>query len=421
MSDIDRRLASLSPEKRALLEQRLQTRKSEAPPAAASAEPIAIIGMACRFPGGADSPEALWSLLVNGVDAVTEVPPHRWDAAGVYDADPARPGHTNSRHGGFLDGIDRFDPSFFGISPREASRMDPQQRLFLEVAWEALDDAGQDVERLAGSDTGVFAGLHSHASDYYWFDVPHPDRMDAFTGPGTSHNIVTGRLSYLFDFQGPSLIVDTACSSSLVAIHLASQSLRNRETSMALAGGVNLVLSPHFTIALSRLQMLSPTGRCRAFDSKADGFVRSEGCGVIVLKRLADARAAGDRILAVIRGSAVNQDGRTERHHGAEQPVAAESDCAGPCERRRRRPPTSAMSRPTAPARRSVIRLRSRRCRPRSGSRVRPACRAFSGRPRRTWVTPKGPPASPVSSRRCCHCSTAPFRRSRCSSGSTRT
>ena len=317
MSDLEQRLAGLSPEKRALLERRLRSRGEEASagapdrPSAGAGDPIVIIGMGCRFPGGADSPEAFWSLLADGVDAVSEVPRHRWDVDRIYDADPARAGHTNSRHGGFLDGVDRFDPSFFGISPREASRMDPQQRLFLEVAWEALDDAGQDVDRLAGSDTGVFVGLHSHASDYFWFDVSHPERMDAFTGPGTSHNIVTGRLSYLFDFQGPSLIVDTACSSSLVAIHLASRSLRHGECSMALAGGVNLVLSPQFTIALSRLQMLSPDGRCRAFDARANGFVRSEGCGVIVLKRLSDARAAGDTVLAIIRGSAVNQDGRT--------------------------------------------------------------------------------------------------------------
>jgi acyl transferase domain-containing protein/acyl carrier protein len=307
---LEDRLASLSPAKRALLEKRMQGRR-EPPAADRAGEPIAIVGMGCRFPGGADSPEAFWSLLVNGVDAISEVPRSRWDVERIFDADTSRAGTTNSRHGGFLDGIDMFDPAFFGISPREASRMDPQQRLFLEVAWEALDDAGIDVERLAGTDTGVFAGLHSHASDYFWFDLPTPERMDAFTGPGTSHNIVTGRLSYLFDFQGPSLIVDTACSSSLVAIHLACASLREKECSVALAGGVNLILSPQFTIALSRLQVLSPDGRCRAFDSRANGFVRSEGCGVIVLKRLADARAAGDRILALVRGSAVNQDGRT--------------------------------------------------------------------------------------------------------------
>lgn len=300
------RLAKLSPEKRALLDKRLKERAE--PPA--GAEPVAIIGMACRFPG-APNPEAFWQLVERGGDAIGEVPASRWDANAVYDSDTSRAGTTNSRYGGFVDGIDQFDASFFGIAPREAARMDPQQRLFLEVAWEALEDAGQDVEALSGSDTGVFVGLHSHANDYFWFDLPNLERMDAYTGPGTSHNMVAGRLSYLFDFQGPAMVIDTACSSSLVAIHVASQSLRNRECSLALAGGVNLVLSPVFTIALSRLGMLSPDGHCRTFDAGANGFVRSEGCGVIALKRLADARAAGDRVLAVIGGSAVNQDGRT--------------------------------------------------------------------------------------------------------------
>jgi acyl transferase domain-containing protein len=308
-SDLERRLASLSPEKRELLEQRLRERPVT--PARPRHEPIAIVGMGCRFPGGADSPEAFWRLLADGRDAITEVPPGRWDAAAIYDPDPSVPGRTNARHGGFLQGIETFDAAFFGISPREASRMDPQQRLFLEVAWDAVDDAGLDIDRLAGTATGVFVGLHSQAADYFWFDLAHPERMDPFTGPGTSHNIVAGRLSYLYDLQGPSLVVDTACSSSLVALHLACQSLRQGECTLALAGGVNLILSPAFTIALSRLQMLSPDGRCRTFDARANGFVRSEGCGVVVLKRLGDAQAAGDRILAVVRGSAVNQDGRT--------------------------------------------------------------------------------------------------------------
>jgi acyl transferase domain-containing protein len=307
MPDLADRLAKLSPEKRALLEKRLNQRTDRT---SVGAEPIAIIGMACRFPG-APNPEAFWQLVESGGDAIREVPVSRWDAAAVYDPDSSRPGTTNSRSGGFLDGIEMFDAPFFGISPREAARMDPQQRLFLEVAWEALEDAGQDVDALSGSETGVFVGLHSHANDYFWFDLPHLERMDAFTGPGTSHNMVAGRLSYVFDFRGPAMVVDTACSSSLVAIHLACQSLRTTECSLALAGGVNLVLSPVFTIALSRLGMLSPDGRCRTFDAGANGFVRSEGCGVITLKRLTDAQAAGDRVLAVIRGSAVNQDGRT--------------------------------------------------------------------------------------------------------------
>jgi acyl transferase domain-containing protein len=308
MSDLSERLARLSPEKRALLERRL---RAEPPKARAAVEPVAIVGMACRLPGGVDTPERFWSLLAEGGDAVTEVPADRWDASALFSDDASVPGTVTSRWGGFLRDVDRFDAAFFGISPREASRMDPQQRLFLEVAWDALDDAGQDAGQLAGSRTGVFAGIHSHSADYFWFDLGQPSRMDAFTGPGTSHSILTGRLSYLFDLQGPSVAVDTACSSSLVAVHLACQSLRAGETTMALAGGVNLVLSPDFTIALSRLQMLSPDGRCRTFDARANGFVRSEGCAMVVLKRLSDALAHGDRIHAVIRGSALNQDGRT--------------------------------------------------------------------------------------------------------------
>jgi acyl transferase domain-containing protein/acyl carrier protein len=308
MSDLSERLARLSPEKRALLERRL---RSDAPRPVPAVEPIAVIGMACRLPGGVETPDDFWRLLAEGRDAVTDVPPGRWDAEALFSDDPSVPGTLMSRWGGFLSDVDRFDAGFFGISPREAGRMDPQQRLFLEVAWDALDDAGQDAHRLGGSRTGVFAGVHGHSASYFWSDLPHLERMDAFTGPGTSNSILSGRLSYLFDLQGPSVAIDTACSSSLVAVHLACQSLRTGESTMAIAGGVNLVLSPEFTVALSRLQMLSPDGRCRTFDAGANGFVRSEGCGLLVLKRLSDAQAHGDRIHAVIRGSAINQDGRT--------------------------------------------------------------------------------------------------------------
>src|SRR5262245_38626631 len=308
MSDLSERLARLSPEKRALLERRL---RAETPRPRAVAEPIAVIGMACRLPGGVESPAGFWKLLVGKGDAVTEVPTGRWDVDALFSDDPSVPGTMMTRWGGFLKDVDRFDAGFFGISPREASRMDPQQRIFLEVAWEALDDAGQNVSGLAGSRTGVFAGIHSHSADYFWLDVPHRERIDSFTGPGTSHSILAGRLSYLFDLQGPSVAIDTACSSSLVAVHLACQSLHAGDSTLALAGGVNLQLSPEFTIALSRLQMLSPDGRCRTFDAGANGFVRSEGCALLVLKRLSDAQADGDRIHAVIRGSAINQDGRT--------------------------------------------------------------------------------------------------------------
>ncbi|MEK7326261.1 MAG: beta-ketoacyl synthase N-terminal-like domain-containing protein, partial [Chloroflexota bacterium] len=276
----------------------------------ARTEPIAIVGLGCRFPG-ANSPEAFWQLLQNGVDAIAEVPADRWDVDALFDPDPTAPGKISTRWGGFLKDVDQFDPHFFGISPREAAYMDPQQRLLLEVAWEALEDAGQTKEGLAGSRTGVFVGIHSHSADYCLLQFADPARMDFYTGTGTAHNVVSGRLSYLFDLQGPNVAVDTACSSSLVALHLAVQSLRNGECGLALAGGINLILSPEFTIAASRMHMLAPDGRCKAFDAGADGFVRGEGCGVVVLKRLSDALADGDNILAVIRGTATNQDGHT--------------------------------------------------------------------------------------------------------------
>lgn len=276
----------------------------------ARTEPIAIIGMGCRFPG-ANSPEAYWELLKNGVDAISETPNDRWDAAAFHDTDPNAPGKIASRWGGFLQGIDQFDPYFFGISPREAVRMDPQQRILLEVAWEALEDAGQTKEGLVGSQTGVFVGVHSQSVDYYLMQVDDLNALDTYSGTGTSHSIIAGRLSYLMDWRGPNITTDTACSSSLVAIDLAVKSLRNKESNLALAGGVNIILSPHFSVAASRLHMLAPDGRCKPFDSRANGFVRGEGCGVIVLKRLSDALADGDNILALIRGSAINHDGNT--------------------------------------------------------------------------------------------------------------
>jgi myxalamid-type polyketide synthase MxaC len=308
MSDLSERIAKLSPEKRAVLARRLQASADASRPPAP--EPIAIVGMGCRFPG-AESPEAFWRLLEERGDAIREAPADRWDGHGLYDPNPDASGKIATRWGGFLDRVDEFDAYFFGISPREATRMDPQQRLLLEIAWEAFEDAGQTIERLGGSQTGVFVGLHSHSSDYFWLQFDDLTCMDAFTGPGAAHNIASGRLSYFFDLQGPNLVVDTACSSSLVAVHLACQSLRAGECSMALAAGANLMLTPLWTLPLSRMRMLAADGRCKTFDTKADGMVRSEGCGAVVLKRLSAAVADGDRILAVIRGSAVNQDGRT--------------------------------------------------------------------------------------------------------------
>jgi acyl transferase domain-containing protein/acyl-CoA synthetase (AMP-forming)/AMP-acid ligase II/acyl carrier protein len=269
---------------------------------------IAIIGMGCRFPGAQD-PESFWQLLQNGKDGITEVPPDRWDVHSFYDPERATPGKMNTRWGGFLSHIDQFDPSFFGISPREAARMDPQQRLLLEVAWEAFEHAGQAADQLAGSQTGVFIGISSN--DYAQLQYSDPRLLDPYSGTGNAHSIAANRLSYLLDLRGPSMAIDTACSSSLVAVHMACQSLRTGECDMALAGGVNLLLSPELTITFSQANMLSADGRCKTFDDDADGYVRAEGCGMVVLRPLSKALEEGDRVLAVIRGSAVNQDGRS--------------------------------------------------------------------------------------------------------------
>lgn len=274
-------------------------------------EPIAIVGMGCRFPGGATDLDRYWQLLQNGVDAITPVPRDRWDTEAYYDPDPAAPGKTYSRYGGFLEQIDQFDPQFFGISPREAQSIDPQQRLLLEVGWEALESSGSVPNPQIVSKTGVFIGITTN--DYARLITPMGDLdpIDAYYLTGNPLNAVAGRLAYTFGFQGPCMAVDTACSSSLVAVHLAVQSLRLGECDRALAGGVNVILTPENTVALSKAQMLSADGRCKTFDASADGIVRGEGCGVLVLKRLSDAIAKGDQILAVIRGSAVNQDGRS--------------------------------------------------------------------------------------------------------------
>ncbi|HVB37496.1 MAG TPA: polyketide synthase, partial [Vicinamibacterales bacterium] len=271
-------------------------------------EPIAVIGMGCRFPGGGDGPDAFWAMLRAGADAIREVPADRWRVDDYFDPVPGTPGRTYTRWGGFLDEVDRFDARFFRISPREAIAMDPQQRLLLEVAWEALEHAGLPPERLSGSQTGVYVGLTTldYAKVIYRDDF---SRIDAYTATGNVANIAAGRLSYFLGLRGPSLAIDTACSSSLVAVHLACQAVQGGECDLALAAGVNLMLTPDNTIAVSQARMLAPNGRCKTFDRAADGYARSEGCGVVVLKRLSKARADGDRVLAVIRGSAVRQDG----------------------------------------------------------------------------------------------------------------
>ncbi|MEM9271363.1 MAG: SDR family NAD(P)-dependent oxidoreductase [Cyanobacteria bacterium P01_F01_bin.143] len=270
------------------------------------AEPIAIIGMGCRFPGGVDSPEKFWQLLQEGVDAITEVPKNRWDIDAYYDPDSGKSGKIVSREGGFLTDVENFDANFFNIAPIEAISLDPQQRLLLEVSWEALENAHQVPENLFNSLTGVFVGISTHDYSYRLWETKEPD---AYFGTGNTFSATAGRLSYVLGLTGPCLAVETACSSSLVGVHLACQSLRNRECNLAIAGGVNLILAPQASIVFSQAQMLSPDGRCKTFDASANGYVRGEGCGVIVLKRLSDAIADQDQVLAVIRGSAVNQDG----------------------------------------------------------------------------------------------------------------
>jgi acyl transferase domain-containing protein/thioesterase domain-containing protein/acyl carrier protein len=305
MSELAQRLAGLSPAQRQLLEKRLA--ESTRP----TAEPIAIVGMACRFPGAPDL-AAYWQLIRDGVNAAREVPAERWNPDEFYDPTGETPGKMSVRWAALVEGHDQFDPQFFGITPREAARMDPQQRLLLEVAWEAMENAGRPADQMAGSRTGVFVGIGG--TDYSKVCVPYADyfqHIDAHMGTGNALSIASNRLSYIFDFHGPSASVDTACSSSSLAIHLAVESLRRGESDAALAGGANMILTPETTIAFSKAKMLSPRGVCRPFDAGADGYVRGEGCGLVFLKRLADAERDGDNVLAVIRSTSVNQDGRT--------------------------------------------------------------------------------------------------------------
>jgi myxalamid-type polyketide synthase MxaE and MxaD len=269
---------------------------------------VAIVGIGCRFPG-ADGPEAFWRLLRNGGDTIREIPPDRWDAAAYYDADPSVPGKATTRWGGFLDQIDCFDPFFFGISPGEAEGMDPQQRLLMELAFEAFEDAGYTLPRLAGACTAVVVGIS--LNEYGLLQHGRHELLNGHSGTGAALAIAANRISYFFDLHGPSMAVDTACSSSLMAVHLACRSLRAGECDLALAGGVNLVLSPAHSIAFTKAGVLAPDGRCKPFDAAANGYVRGEGGGLVVLKPLARALADGDPIYAIVRGSAVFQDGRT--------------------------------------------------------------------------------------------------------------
>ncbi|MGA5820362.1 type I polyketide synthase [Kitasatospora sp. NPDC094028] len=309
MTPQDGQQTSTSTLKRAYVTiERLQ-RRIEAYERAAS-EPIAVVGLGCRFPGGVVDADSYWRILTEGIDAVSEIPADRWDVDDFYSAEPRRPGRMSTRWGGFLDRIDRFDHEFFGISRREALVMDPQQRLTLEVVWEALENAGQAPAELAGSSTGVFLGVCSNdfATEY----LTGPAAATAYASTGSAHSIVTGRVSYVLDLRGPSVATDTACSSSLVAVDQACRSLRSGDCDLAISGGVNAIVSPLPSISFSQFPgMVAPDGRCKTFDASANGYVRGEGCGIVVLKRLSDAERDGDQVLAVIRGGAVNQDGRS--------------------------------------------------------------------------------------------------------------
>ncbi|MBS1801530.1 MAG: SDR family NAD(P)-dependent oxidoreductase [Acidobacteria bacterium] len=274
-------------------------------------EPIAVTGLGLRFPGCGDDPQRFWQMIEEGRDAVVKIPRDRWDREAYYAPDAPTPAKINTRHASFLEDVRRFDAAFFDITPTEAVGMDPQQRIFLETAWHAFEDAGLTKQHLTGSDTGVFVGVHSQSIDYLAMQQAEPQRLDAYSGTGTAHDVIAGRLAYWLDLHGPAVVVNTACSSSLVAVHLACRSLRAGDCTVAVAGGVNLLLTPMSTVTASQLQLLSPDGRCKTFDSRADGMGRGEGCGVVVLKKLSDARRDGDRVHAVLRGSAVNQDGRT--------------------------------------------------------------------------------------------------------------
>ena len=274
-------------------------------------EGIAIIGIGCRFPGGVNTTDSFWKLLAEGREAVSEIPPDRWNMDRYYDPEPGLAGKSIAKRGGFVDGIDQFDPQFFGISPREAPYVDPQQRLLLETAWEAMEDAGLVLDLERGTDVAVFVGV-SH-NDYQGIQGSPWDHsgISAQSPTGSAHSIAANRISYCFNLRGPSVAMDTACSSALTAVHVACEHLWAGRCATALAGGVTIMITPGGFIGFSQASMLSPDGHCKAFDASANGFVRGEGAGMVLLKPLSKALADGDPIHAVILGTAINQDGHT--------------------------------------------------------------------------------------------------------------
>ena len=304
MKKISNQISHLSPIKLAYAIEQLKSKVK-----IIDAEPIAIIGVGCRFPGNANDPETFWRLMMDGIDATSEIPENRWNIEDWYDSDPDVSGKMYSRHGSFIDSVEYFDANFFGLSKKEVLNMDPQQRLVLEVAWEALENGNHAPDSLYGSDAGVFLGICTYDHAIVKSKTNFKHTVDAYYASGNLLNVASGRLSFALGLTGPALSVDTACSSSLVAVHLACQSLRKRECSLAITGGVGLLLSPEMHMNFCKARMISPDGKCKTFDAAANGYVRGEGCGMIILKRLTDAISNKDNILAIIRGSAVNQDG----------------------------------------------------------------------------------------------------------------